>query len=67
MGVWWWGWGDGGGGVLRKRCRRLENEENMTCILTAQLTPVGVAKYPTAELMLIVVLINVLSVYPDSR
>lgn len=47
------------GGVFEK-----ENEENMACILSLDLTLVGVA---TPELMLIVGLINVLSVYPDFR
>lgn len=45
----------------------METEDEMACILSLHLTLVGVAKYLTAELMLIVVLINVLSVYPDSR
>lgn len=39
----------------------------MACILSLHLTLVGVAKYVMAKLMLIVVLMNVLSVYPDSR
>lgn len=37
------------------------------CLLPPRLTPVGVVKYATAELMLIVVLINSLSVYRDFR
>ena len=43
------------------------NEENMGRILLLRLTLVGVAKYVMAKLMLIVVLINVLSVYADAR
>ncbi len=39
----------------------------MACVLSLHLTLLGVATYLTAELMLRVVLINVLSVYPDSR
>lgn len=41
--------------------------KNTACILPPLLTLVGVGKYLTAKLMLIVVLINVLSVYADSR
>lgn len=37
------------------------------CLLPSRLTPVGVVKYATAELMLIVVLINSLSAYRDFR
>lgn len=41
--------------------------ENIVCILSLHLTLVGVVKYLMAKLMLIVVLINVVSVYTDSR
>lgn len=48
-----------------KEVHALENEGNIRCILHPHLTPVGVAEYLTAELMLIAVLINGLSVISD--
>lgn len=50
-----------------KEVQAFETEGNLACFLSAHWTSVGKAKYLMAELMLIVVLMNVLSGYPDSR
>ena len=52
---------------LSKEVQESETEGDLARFLSLHLTPVEMAKNPTAELMLIVVLMNVLSGYPDSR